>query len=124
MFHTEPVLWPAKTCWEGPLKDAQWYIDLITWNLRAASPPPTYHTTAYQLSSSPRTSPVLALQTLAARGDNPWASAAFLIHPGLRPATSPRLRHSKVLLNEHQSINPLHHQSHLRAQSQPPPWGF
>lgn len=59
----------------------------------STSPPPTYHTTARQLSSSHRMSPILV-----ARGDDdPWIAAGFLLHPRPRPTTSPRLRHRRFL---------------------------
>lgn len=64
----------------------------------STSPLPTHHT-ASQPSSPPQQNTILAPQMLVARGNNPWASVSFLLHPGLRPATSSGQRCSEVLIN-------------------------
>lgn len=89
--------------------DVQWYIKPHDQEFEGAVGLLPTLLTACPLSSSPRTSLVLSWQTLAAKGDNPWASEGFLLHPGLSPATSPGLRHREVLLNqtpEHKATPP------------------
>lgn len=83
---------------EGPLQDTL-APRARQLEFESTSPLPIHHTTASQLSSPPQQNTILAPQMLVARGDNPWASVSFLLHPGLRPATSSGQRCSEVLIN-------------------------
>lgn len=108
---------------EGPLQYTLAPLRARHLEFESTSPLPAHHT-ASQLSSPPQQNTILAPQMLVARGNNPWASVSFLLHPGLRPATSSGQRCSKVLINQHRKAHPFHHQESPQGTVSSPPWGL